>query len=155
MYSFEDNGDYVYDVQWSPIHPALFAAVDGTGRLDLWNLNHDTEVQVSLTPLLNLLVTVLFMRFNFIFLWTGSNCQHKFWINDLTEPIAVDTFRSPDLCGWWWWSRVYLWRRRGKYSVVRELKQATFLSHGRQAEVSSFPNQLVFTLPRLFFKSLY
>lgn len=47
LYSFEDNGDYVYDVQWSPIHPALFAAVDGTGRLDLWNLNNDTEVQMS------------------------------------------------------------------------------------------------------------
>ncbi|KAG1651970.1 Cytoplasmic dynein 1 intermediate chain 2 [Nymphon striatum] len=26
LYSFEDNGDYVYDVSWSPIHPALFAA---------------------------------------------------------------------------------------------------------------------------------
>ena len=36
----------MYDVQWSPIHPALFAAVDGTGRLDLWNLNNDTEVQI-------------------------------------------------------------------------------------------------------------
>jgi hypothetical protein len=35
----------VYDVAWSPIHPALFAAVDGTGRLDLWNLNKDTEVR--------------------------------------------------------------------------------------------------------------
>jgi dynein intermediate chain len=34
----------VYDVAWSPTHPALFAAVDGTGRLDLWNLNKDTEV---------------------------------------------------------------------------------------------------------------
>lgn len=44
LYSFEDNGDYVYDVAWSPQHPALFAAVDGTGRLDLWNLNSDTEV---------------------------------------------------------------------------------------------------------------
>ena len=28
---------------WSPIHPALFAMVDGTGQLDLWNLNIDTE----------------------------------------------------------------------------------------------------------------
>ena len=44
LYSFEDNGDYVYDVQWSPIHPALFASVDGMGKLDLWNLNSDTEV---------------------------------------------------------------------------------------------------------------
>lgn len=39
LYSFEDNGDYVYDVAWSPVHPALFATVDGTGRLDLWDLN--------------------------------------------------------------------------------------------------------------------
>ncbi|XP_064595198.1 cytoplasmic dynein 1 intermediate chain 2-like isoform X3 [Liolophura sinensis] len=44
IHSFEDNSDYVYDVQWSPIHPALFASVDGMGRLDLWNLNSETEV---------------------------------------------------------------------------------------------------------------
>uniref|UniRef100_A0A8C9QQ11 Dynein cytoplasmic 1 intermediate chain 1b n=1 Tax=Scleropages formosus TaxID=113540 RepID=A0A8C9QQ11_SCLFO len=44
LYSFEDNADYVYDVMWSPVHPALFATVDGMGRLDLWNLNNDTEV---------------------------------------------------------------------------------------------------------------
>lgn len=31
---------------WSPVHPATFAAVDGMGRLDLWNLNNDTEVCV-------------------------------------------------------------------------------------------------------------
>lgn len=47
MYSFEDNGDYVYDVAWSPIHPAVFATVDGMGRLDVWNLNQDTEVCIS------------------------------------------------------------------------------------------------------------
>uniref|UniRef100_A0A9R1SKK9 Dynein cytoplasmic 1 intermediate chain 1b n=2 Tax=Cyprinus carpio TaxID=7962 RepID=A0A9R1SKK9_CYPCA len=44
LYSFEDNADYVYDVMWSPVHPALFATVDGNGRLDLWNLNNYTEV---------------------------------------------------------------------------------------------------------------
>lgn len=42
----------MYDVQWSPIHPALFAAVDGTGRLDLWNLNNDTEVKLGMNVLL-------------------------------------------------------------------------------------------------------
>jgi hypothetical protein len=26
---------------------ALFAAVDGNGRLDLWNLNNDTEVATA------------------------------------------------------------------------------------------------------------
>uniref|UniRef100_A0A8C6PYP8 Dynein cytoplasmic 1 intermediate chain 1 n=1 Tax=Nothobranchius furzeri TaxID=105023 RepID=A0A8C6PYP8_NOTFU len=47
LYSFEDNADYVYDVMWSPVHPATFAAVDGMGRLDLWNLNNDTEVPAA------------------------------------------------------------------------------------------------------------
>ncbi len=47
LYSFEDNADYVYDVMWSPVHPALFATVDGNGRLDLWNLNNYTEVKGS------------------------------------------------------------------------------------------------------------
>ncbi|XP_074235575.1 cytoplasmic dynein 1 intermediate chain 1 isoform X5 [Saimiri boliviensis] len=47
LYSFEDNADYVYDVMWSPMHPALFACVDGMGRLDLWNLNNDTEVPTA------------------------------------------------------------------------------------------------------------
>jgi len=47
LYSFEDNADYVYDVMWSPVHPALFACVDGMGRLDLWNLNNDTEVRAG------------------------------------------------------------------------------------------------------------
>nr|ANG60410.1 dynein cytoplasmic 1 intermediate chain 1D [Rattus norvegicus] len=47
LYSFEDNADYVYDVMWSPVHPALFACVDGMGRLDLWNLNSDTEVPTA------------------------------------------------------------------------------------------------------------
>jgi dynein intermediate chain len=36
----------VYDVQWSPVHPALFAACDGTGRVDIWDLSSDTEVPV-------------------------------------------------------------------------------------------------------------
>lgn len=44
IYSFEEADDYVYDVKWHPAHPALFGAVDGSGRFDLWNLNIDTEV---------------------------------------------------------------------------------------------------------------
>jgi len=44
LYTFESAKDYVYDVQWSPVHPALFASGDGTGKIDLWNINHDTEV---------------------------------------------------------------------------------------------------------------
>ena len=44
LHSFEDNSDYVYDVKWSPVHPALFASVNGMARIDLWNLNTDIEV---------------------------------------------------------------------------------------------------------------
>ena len=51
--SFEDNSDYVSDVQWSPTNPALFSSVDIMGRLDLWHLNHETEVSHP----------VLFIRF--------------------------------------------------------------------------------------------
>lgn len=47
LHSFEDNCEYVYDVRWSPIHPALFASVDGMGRLDVWNLNNDTELPTA------------------------------------------------------------------------------------------------------------
>ncbi|KAG2224343.1 hypothetical protein INT45_006743 [Circinella minor] len=43
LYSFEHADDYVYDVKWSPSHPALFGSVDGNGQFDLWNLNADTE----------------------------------------------------------------------------------------------------------------
>lgn len=47
IHTFKSNCDYVMDVAWSPINPALFAAVDGSGRLDLWNLNMDTEEPVA------------------------------------------------------------------------------------------------------------
>lgn len=43
--SFEENTDYVYDVRWHPVNPAVFGSVDGTGRFDMWNLNADTEVR--------------------------------------------------------------------------------------------------------------
>ncbi|KAI5121496.1 hypothetical protein M0805_006533 [Coniferiporia weirii] len=49
VYSFDEADDYVYDVKWHPQHPALFGAVDGSGRFDLWNLNTDTEVPVVST----------------------------------------------------------------------------------------------------------
>lgn len=49
LYSFEDGMDYIYDVRWSPIHPALFATVDGLGKLDLWNFNQDTELPILST----------------------------------------------------------------------------------------------------------
>lgn len=57
LYSFEHADDYVYDVKWSPSHPALFGSVDGTGQFDLWNLNADTEVCVYTKGILTLSVT--------------------------------------------------------------------------------------------------
>ncbi|CCM00365.1 uncharacterized protein FIBRA_02395 [Fibroporia radiculosa] len=49
IYSFDEADDYVYDVKWHPSHPALFGAVDGSGRFDVWNLNIDTEVSTVST----------------------------------------------------------------------------------------------------------
>ncbi|KAH9852044.1 dynein intermediate chain [Lenzites betulinus] len=49
LYSFDEADDYVYDVKWHPTHPALFGTVDGAGKFDIWNLNHDTEVPVIST----------------------------------------------------------------------------------------------------------
>jgi dynein intermediate chain len=50
LYSFEEADDYVYDVAWHPLHPAIFGSVDGSGRFDVWNLNADTEVCSSTCP---------------------------------------------------------------------------------------------------------
>ncbi|XP_055840972.1 cytoplasmic dynein 1 intermediate chain isoform X7 [Episyrphus balteatus] len=91
LYSFEDNSDYVMDVAWSPIHPALFASVDGSGRLDLWNLNQDTEVPsasviVDGAPALNRVS------------WTPSGLHltigddsGKLYVYDVAEHVAQPT----------------------------------------------------------------
>ncbi|XP_070528998.1 cytoplasmic dynein 1 intermediate chain isoform X14 [Cardiocondyla obscurior] len=88
LYSFEHNGDYIYDVAWSPTHPALFAAVDDSGRLDLWNLNQDTEVPAASVvvdgcPALNRVS------------WTPSGLHvtvgddtGKIWVYDVAEHLA-------------------------------------------------------------------
>jgi dynein intermediate chain len=44
LMTFESARDYIFDVQWSPVHPALFATGDGTGRLDLWNISGEADV---------------------------------------------------------------------------------------------------------------
>jgi len=44
IYTFEGGSDYIYDAKWSPVHPAVFASVDGTGSLDIWQLNEDSEM---------------------------------------------------------------------------------------------------------------
>lgn len=49
IHTFESNGDYIYDVKWSPNNPALFATVDGDGRVDVWNLANDSELPTAST----------------------------------------------------------------------------------------------------------
>ena len=39
--------DAVYDAKWSPVHPGVFAAVDGAGALEIWDLSNDSEVPVA------------------------------------------------------------------------------------------------------------
>lgn len=47
--SFEPSSEYICDVRWSPVHPALFAVADGSGVISLWNILKDTEVPVVST----------------------------------------------------------------------------------------------------------
>ncbi|KAJ3095360.1 hypothetical protein HK100_005848 [Physocladia obscura] len=44
LYSFEQCDDFVYDAKWSPVHPAVFGCVDGTGQFQLYDLNSEVEV---------------------------------------------------------------------------------------------------------------
>ena len=39
--TFDFNEDYIYDVQWNPVQPTLFASSDGAGWIDLWDLSKD------------------------------------------------------------------------------------------------------------------
>jgi len=56
---FEGFGDYVYEAQWSPIHPALFASADGNGCITLWNLNQEQEVPILQTQVTELSINKL------------------------------------------------------------------------------------------------
>ncbi|VDM26405.1 unnamed protein product [Hydatigera taeniaeformis] len=47
LVSFEDRNDYLLHCDWSPSHPALFATVAMSGHLDIWNLNINSEVSVT------------------------------------------------------------------------------------------------------------
>ncbi|BHF76258.1 Cytoplasmic dynein 1 intermediate chain 2 [Sparganum proliferum] len=47
IFSFDDRINYFLDCDWSPVHPALFATVDLSGQLDVWNLNQDHEVPTA------------------------------------------------------------------------------------------------------------
>jgi WD40 repeat protein len=48
LMTFESAREYVLDVQWSPVHPSLFAAGDALGFIHLWNINTETEIPIRL-----------------------------------------------------------------------------------------------------------
>ena len=86
---FLSLGDYVYDCAWSPQHPALFAAVDGTGRLDLWNLNKDTEVaSASVTTEGGAALNRVTWTQSGLHVAAGDD-QGKIWVYDVGEQLAV------------------------------------------------------------------
>lgn len=47
IYTFESSQEYIYDVKWSPVHPSIFASVDGDGYVDLWDINKDVEAPIA------------------------------------------------------------------------------------------------------------
>mmetsp|Transcript_37121 Transcript_37121/g.48796 ORF Transcript_37121/g.48796 Transcript_37121/m.48796 type:complete len:133 (+) Transcript_37121:1536-1934(+) len=46
LMTFESGQEYVYDVQWSPTHPSVFASCDADGFVDIWNINGNVEQPV-------------------------------------------------------------------------------------------------------------
>ena len=46
IFTFESAQEYVYDVQWSPTHPSVFASCDAEGYVDIWNINNNVETPV-------------------------------------------------------------------------------------------------------------
>ncbi|POM72320.1 WD40 repeat-like protein [Phytophthora palmivora] len=44
--SFEPSSEYISDVRWSSVHPALFAVADSNGTVSVWNILRDVEVPV-------------------------------------------------------------------------------------------------------------
>ncbi|XP_065217505.1 cytoplasmic dynein 1 intermediate chain isoform X2 [Planococcus citri] len=87
LYSFDYN-DTVMDVAWSPVHPAVFAAVDIQGKVDVWDLNTDTEIPIVSTQIDgNAAINQVS--------WTPSGTHitvgdegGKIWLYDVGEQIA-------------------------------------------------------------------
>lgn len=89
------------DVAWSPVHPAVFAAVDIQGKLDVWDLNTDTEIPIVSAQIEG---NVAINRVS----WTPSGTHitvgdeaGKIWLYDVGEVIFtipyVDLVRQKNL----------------------------------------------------------
>ena len=44
LLTFNQSKDYVYSAKWHPTNPSIFATADGSGYIDLWDLNRDKEI---------------------------------------------------------------------------------------------------------------
>ena len=44
LLTLNQSKDYVYSAKWHPINPYIFATGDGSGYIDLWDLNRDREI---------------------------------------------------------------------------------------------------------------
>jgi len=89
LHSFENHNHYVMDVAWSPIHPAVFACVDGQGKLYIWNINDDTESPVACLQIGESLLLNKVM-------WMSSGMQvvvgddiGQIWIYDVHESLST------------------------------------------------------------------
>lgn len=50
---FSPTYDYVSDVQWSPVHPAVFVTITSSGRISLWNLAKSSTEPVDAIDVVN------------------------------------------------------------------------------------------------------
>jgi len=73
--TFSSAEDYVYDVQWSPTHPAVFATADGTGIVSLWNINQSIEVFFFFKKIFSFDLRLDFFCCCFVFSILGTNCN--------------------------------------------------------------------------------
>ena len=44
LLTFNQSKDYVYSAKWHPLNPSIFATADGSGYIDLWDLNRDRGI---------------------------------------------------------------------------------------------------------------
>ncbi|CAD5223397.1 unnamed protein product [Bursaphelenchus okinawaensis] len=64
---------FITDVQWSPIHPAVFVSASMNGKFFLWNLNMDTENPVAAMEFGQLVSKVCWSRDGHYVVGLGSN----------------------------------------------------------------------------------
>ena len=74
LFSFDEYTEYVYDVKWSPVHPAVFATVDASGVLSVWNILESMETPIGRVDVC-----------------PGKACTNLSWSEDGKSIIVGDT----------------------------------------------------------------